>query len=173
MDRVDRWTAPLFVLFFVISGAELDLSVFMSIGIVLVGVAYIAARSLGKYFGAFASAKAMKCDGHIVKYLGITLLPQAGVALGMAIKASDAKTGLGETGAIVAQITLFAVLIYELVGPLLTKIALTKAGEIVPEGKQSAREEAWNILSKLHLDHRHERHAKHVERAEYNETKKQ
>lgn len=166
MDRVDRWTAPLFVLFFVISGAELDLSVFMSIGIVLVGVAYIAARSLGKYFGAFASAKAMKCDGHIVKYLGITLLPQAGVALGMAIKASDAKTGLGETGAIVAQITLFAVLIYELVGPLLTKIALTKAGEIVPEGKQSAREEAWNILSVLHLDHRHERHASHIEKAE-------
>ena len=166
MDRVDRWTAPLFVLFFVISGAELDLSVFMSIGIVLVGVAYIAARSLGKYFGAFASAKAMKCDGHIVKYLGVTLLPQAGVALGMAIKASDAKTGLGETGAIVAQITLFAVLIYELVGPLLTKIALTKAGEIVPEGKQSAREEAWNILSVLHLDHRHERHASHIEKAE-------
>ena len=166
MDRVDRWTAPLFVLFFVISGAELDLSVFMSIGIVLVGVAYIAARSFGKYFGAFASAKAMKCDSHIVKYLGVTLLPQAGVALGMAIKASDAKTGLGETGAIVAQITLFAVLIYELIGPLLTKIALTKAGEIVPEGKQSAREEAWNILSVLHLDHRHERHASHIEKAE-------
>ena len=166
MDRVDRWTAPLFVLFFVISGAELDLSVFMSIGIVLVGVAYIAARSFGKYFGAFASAKAMKCDSHIVKYLGVTLLPQAGVALGMAIKASDAKTGLGETGAIVAQITLFAVLIYELIGPLLTKIALTKAGEIVPEGKQSAREEAWHILSVLHLDHRHERHASHIEKAE-------
>ena len=166
MDRVDRWTAPLFVLFFVISGAELDLSVFMSVGIVLVGVAYIVARSVGKYVGAFSSAKAMKCDEHIVKYLGITLLPQAGVALGMAIKASDAETGLGETGAIVAQITLFAVLIYELVGPLLTKISLTKAGEIVPDGKMSAREEAWHILSVLHLDHRHERHASHIEKAE-------
>ena len=166
MDRVDRWTAPLFVLFFVISGAELDLTVFTSIGIVLVGVAYIVARSMGKYLGAFASAKAMKCDKQIVRYLGITLLPQAGVALGMAIKASDPVTGLGDTGAIVAQITLFAVLIYELVGPLLTKISLTKAGEIVPEGKMSAREEAWHILSKLHLDHRHERHASHIERAE-------
>ena len=166
MDRVDRWTAPLFVLFFVISGAELDLTVFTSIGIVLVGVAYIVARSIGKYLGAFASAKAMKCDKQIVRYLGITLLPQAGVALGMAIKASDPVTGLGDTGAIVAQITLFAVLIYELVGPLLTKISLTKAGEIVPEGKMSAREEAWHILSKLHLDHRHERHASHIERAE-------
>ena len=166
MDRVDRWTAPLFVLFFVISGAELDLSVFMNIGIVLVGVAYIVARSAGKYLGAFSSAKAMKRDNHIVKYLGVTLLPQAGVALGMAIKASDPVNGLGETGAIVAQITLFAVLIYELVGPLLTKIALTKAGEIVPEEKKSAREEAWNILSVLHIDHRHERHASHIERHE-------
>ena len=166
MDRVDRWTAPLFVLFFVISGAELDLSVFMNIGIVLVGVAYIVARSAGKYLGAFSSAKAMKCDNQIVKYLGVTLLPQAGVALGMAIKASDPINGLGEAGAIVAQITLFAVLIYELVGPLLTKIALTKAGEIVPEEKKSAREEAWNILSVLHIDHRHERHASHIERHE-------
>ena len=166
MDRVDRWTAPLFVLFFVISGAELDLSVFASIGIVLVGIAYILARSAGKYLGAFSSSKAMKCDKQIVKYLGITLLPQAGVALGMAIKASDPIDGLGETGAIVAQITLFAVLVYELIGPMLTKISLTKAGEITSEGKHSAREEAWNILSKLHLDHRHERHASHIEREE-------
>ena len=166
MDRVDRWTAPLFIIFFVISGAELDLSVFTSIGIVIVGVVYVIARSAGKYLGAFSSAKAMKCDKHIVNYLGLTLLPQAGVALGMAIKASDPKTGLGETGAIVAQITLFAVLVYELVGPMITKISLVKAGEITPEGKVSARDEAWNILSKLHLDHRHERHARHVERAE-------
>jgi Kef-type K+ transport system membrane component KefB len=166
MDRVDRWTAPLFVLFFVISGAELDLSVFASIGIVLIGIAYILARSAGKYIGAFSSAKAMKRDKQIVKYLGVTLLPQAGVALGMAIKASDPINGLGESGAIVAQITLFAVLVYELVGPLLTKISLTKAGEIVPEGKKSAREEAWSILSVLHIDHRHERHASHIERHE-------
>ena len=175
MDRVDRWTAPLFVLFFVISGAELDLSVFASIGIVLIGIAYIAARSAGKYLGAFSSAKAMKCDKQIVKYLGVTLLPQAGVALGMAIKASDPVNGLGESGAIVAQITLFAVLVYELIGPLLTKISLTKAGEIVPEGKKSARDEAWSILSVLHIDHRHERHASHIERHEdkkFNKDKK-
>lgn len=172
MDRVDRWTAPLFVLFFVISGAELDLTVFASAGIVIVGVVYILARSAGKCFGAFASSKAMKCDKPIVKYLGVTLLPQAGVALGMAIKASDPVSGLGETGAIVAQITLFAVLIYELIGPLLTKIALTKAGEIIPENKRSAREEAHNILSMLHIDIRHERHAKHVERHEESKDNK-
>ena len=172
MDRVDRWTAPLFVLFFVISGAELDLTVFMSLGIVLVGVAYILARSAGKYFGAFASSKAMKCDKQITRYLGVTLLPQAGVALGMAIKASDPVTGLGNTGAVVAQITLFAVLIYELIGPLLTKIALTKAGEIVAHEKVSARDEAWKILSKFHLDHPHEHHSRHFYREENNKAEK-
>jgi len=135
MDRVDRWTAPLFVLFFVFSGAELDLSVFKSVAIVIVGVVYIAARSLGKYSGAYLSAKSVKCSDRIVKYLGITLLPQAGVALGMALKAEE----LGPEGHIVASITLFAVLIYELIGPLLTKIALTKAGDITPEGRTSAR----------------------------------
>ena len=136
MDRVERWTAPLYVIFFVLSGAELDLSVFTSLSIVIVGVVYILSRSVGKYSGAFLSAKAVKSEPHIVKYLGITLLPQAGVALGMANKAS---AELGSTGAIVAQITLFAVLIYELVGPMLTKMALLSAGEIKPEEKTSSR----------------------------------
>ena len=131
-----------FVLFFVISGAELELSVFSEIMIILVGIAYIISRSLGKYSGAFASAKMTKCDDNIVKYLGITLLPQAGVALGMA-KAAEA---LGPEGHIVASITLFAVLVYELIGPTLTKIALTKAGDIKPEGKVSARDEAAKKL---------------------------
>ena len=142
MDRVDRWTAPLFILFFVISGAELELSVFTDLAIVGIGLIYILSRSAGKYSGAFLSAKATKCDSHIVKYLGITLLPQAGVALGMAIKAET----LGPEGEIVAQITLFAVLVYELIGPLLTKIALTKAGEIKPEHKVSARHQAIKAL---------------------------
>ncbi len=135
MDRVDRWTAPIFILFFVLSGAELELSVFTDFMIVLIGVVYILARSAGKYTGAFVSAKFAKCDDKIVKYLGVTLLPQAGVALGMALK--SAELGLP----IIANITLFAVLVYELIGPLLTKIALLKAGDINPEGKTSARHE--------------------------------
>ena len=98
-------------------------------------VVYIIFRSIGKYFGANISAKISGCDENIVKYLGITLLPQAGVALGMALKASE----LGPDGEIVANITLFAVLIYEIVGPMLTKIMLLKAGEINPEHKKSAR----------------------------------
>ncbi len=137
MDRLDRWTAPLFVLFFVLSGAELELSVFTNIAVVAVGVIYILVRCLGKYYGASFSARITKCDPNIIKYLGITLFPQAGVALGMAIKAQT----LGAEGAIVANITLFGVLIYELVGPLLTKISLQKAGEIKPEGRVSARDE--------------------------------
>ena len=137
MDRVDRWTAPLFVLFFVLSGAELELSVFLSGTILLVGVVYILSRSAGKYGGAYLSAKMTKCDDNIVKYLGVTLLPQAGVALGMAMKAASLPSG----GELVQNITLFAVLVYELIGPLLTKIALTKAGDINPEGKTSARHE--------------------------------
>lgn len=135
MGRIDKWTAPLFVLFFVLSGAELELAVFTDVAVVLIGIVYIASRSIGKYFGAYVSAKVSKCDDHIVKYLGVTLLPQAGVALGMAMKASE----LGSSGHLVANITLFAVLIYEIVGPLLTKIALTKAGDIKPEEKKSAR----------------------------------
>ena len=142
MDRADRWTAPILILFFVISGAELDLSVFADIAVVIIGIAYIASRSVGKYFGAGISARAVKCDSNIVKYLGITLLPQAGVALGMAIKA----VALGPEGEIVRNITLFAVLIYEIVGPFLTKLSLTAAGDIKAEGKTSAREEAKKAL---------------------------
>ncbi len=142
MDRLDRWTAPLFVLFFVLSGAELELGVFTDVAVVAIGLIYILTRCFGKYFGAFFSARATKCDPNIVKYLGITLFPQAGVALGMAIKAQT----IGAEGAIVANITLFGVLIYELVGPLLTKISLQKAGEIKPEERVSARDEHKKLL---------------------------
>ena len=130
MAKTERWTAPLFILFFVLSGAELDLSVFKSGAVVLVGVVYIIFRSAGKMLGASFSSKLMKCEPTIQKYLGITLLPQAGVALGMSIQVA---AELGQEGAIIRSIILFSVLIYELVGPLLTKIALTKAGEISPK----------------------------------------
>ena len=109
MDRVDKWTAPLFVLFFVISGAELDLRVFASSTVILIGILYILARSAGKYIGARLSAKAVKCEPQICKYLGITLLPQAGVALGMSVTVA---AELGSEGVIIRNIVLFAVLIY-------------------------------------------------------------
>lgn len=128
MAKTDRWTAPLFVLFFVISGAELDLTVFGDVTCVLIGLVYIVFRSLGKISGAAVSAQFMKCSPTIRKWLGITLLPQAGVALGMSLTVAE----LGADGAIIRSIVLFSVLVYELVGPMLTKIALTKAGEIHP-----------------------------------------
>lgn len=126
MERVDRWTGPLMVLFFVLSGAGLDFTVFSDWAIVLAGVVYIIFRSLGKISGASVAAKFTHCEPTIQKYLGITLLPQAGVSLGMSLTAMS----LGAPGLIVRNIALFAVLIYELVGPLLTRIALQKAGEI-------------------------------------------
>ena len=138
MDRLDRWTAPMFILFFVLSGAELDLSVITQGIIVLIGAVYIVFRCLGKYYGARLSSNMVNSPLNVKKYLGITLFPQAGVALGMAMKAST----FGAVGILVSNITLFSVLIYELVGPFLTKIALTKAGEIDPEGKRSARGKA-------------------------------
>ena len=127
MDRADKWTAPLFVLFFVLSGAELRLDILKSIPVVIVGVVYIISRSIGKYFGAFSSAKLMKCDPQIQKYLGITLLPQAGVALGMS---AIVLQTMGEDGVLIRNIVLFAVLVYEIFGPVLTKMALTKSGDI-------------------------------------------
>ena len=122
MDKTDKWTVPLFALFFVISGAELELNVFSDPAIIGIGAAYILSRSAGKYIGAFSSCKMAKCDEKTTRYLGVTLLPQAGVALGMSV-----------------TVMLFSVLVYELLGPVLTKIALTKAGDITEKPKEKER----------------------------------
>ena len=136
MDRLDRWVSPINILFFVLSGAELDLTILSNPLVLLVGVVYIASRSLGKISGAYTSCRATKCSPSIQKYLGITLLPQAGVALGMAAEAAQLSDGH-----MVRNVVLFSVLVYELVGPTLTRRALTAAGEIRPEGRTSARVE--------------------------------
>ncbi len=146
MERVDGWTTPLFIIFFVLSGAELDISVFSSGTILLIGVIFLAVRALGKWGGAGISAKIMKCSPNVCKYLGITLLPQAGVALGM----SQQVTEILKDGHLIRNVVLFSVLILELFGPLATKIALTKAGDIIPENKTSAR---GVIPSKHHGPH--------------------
>ena len=134
MERVDNWVMPLNVLFFVISGAELDLEILAQPVTIVVGVVYILARSAGKYYGADLSCHMTKQTKPICDNLGITLLPQAGVALGMAMTAATL-----ENGALARNVVLFAVLIYELVGPALTKRSLLAAGEIQPEGRTSAR----------------------------------
>lgn len=134
MDRVDRWTSPLNILFFVLSGAELDLKILVNPLVLLIGIVYIIFRSAGKISGAYLSCRMTGCNELVTKHLGITLLPQAGVALGMAITAANLSDG-----PVVRNVVLFSVLVYELVGPTLTKQSLLAAGEIRPEGKTSAR----------------------------------
>jgi len=129
MDRADKWTMPIYILFFVLSGAELDLSILSNGTVVLIGAIYIITRSIGKYGGAYLSAKALGLDKKVTNNLGITLLPQAGVALGMCMTAANS---LGQDGQTIRNIVLFGVLIYELVGPTLTKGALMRAGDITP-----------------------------------------
>ena len=165
MDRADDWSAPLLAVFFVISGAELRVEEFGGVTMVLIGVRYslgrgviyILFRSMGKYLGAHFSAKAVGCDEKTVKYLGITLLPQAGVALGMCVSAQE----LGAAdGLLVRNIVLFSVLIYELVGPLLTKEALTAAGEITAKPKEVLERRAKALAEAEPKEFLEEREAK-------------
>ena len=130
MNGADEWEAPLLIIFFVLSGAELNLHMLSSVTVIVAGLVYIISRSLGKYLGAYISCTISKCEKNVVKYLGVTLLPQAGVALGMS---SLAMTSLPGDGELVRSITLFGVLIFELIAPTMTRIALTKAGEIKPQ----------------------------------------
>ena len=153
MSRADSWSKPLLIVFFVISGAELDLSVFLKPILVLVGLVYIISRCVGKYFGAMWSAKAMKCSPDIIKYLGITLFPQAGVALGMVSTVTKDGVIGADVAGVVRFVILFAVLIYEIFGPVATKWALTKAGDITEKPANSSKR-------RVNLPH-FERHAKH------------
>ena len=134
MERIESWSVPLNVLFFVISGAELDMEVLIQPVTILVGIIYILARSVGKYYGAVSSCMLTKQSKSITANLGITLFPQAGVALGMALTAASLPDG-----ALTRNVVLFAVLVYELVGPALTKRSLLAVGDIKPEGRTSAR----------------------------------
>ena len=147
MKASDKWTSPLFALFFVISGAELQLDVFLDIAIVGIGLVYIVFRCLGKYFGAYFSARVTHCEPSTCRYLGITLFPQAGVALGMCAIVAEQ---LGEVGSLIRNITLFAVLVYEIFGPLATKWALTRAGDIhaMPEEVKNRRHHKLLALGK-------------------------
>ena len=127
IEQCDRFTPPLFMLFFVLSGADLNLSVLPTVG--LLGVSYLLFRSLGKWVGAFIGSSLVKAEPNVRKYLGYTLLPQAGVAIGMTQLAMQV---IPEYGVTVRAVILAGTLVYELIGPVITKVALTKAGEIAP-----------------------------------------
>ena len=124
-DLCDFFTPPLFELFFVVSGAGLDVSVLPQIGVM--GAIYVVVRCVGKYLGAFIGAKIMKAPDAVAKYIGPTLIPQAGVAIGLTIVAQSV---VPHYAAQVRAVILCGTLIYELVGPAITKITLKKAGEI-------------------------------------------
>lgn len=141
MEKTDRWTSPMFALFFVISGAQLELGFFTDGMVVLLGLIYIVFRSLGKYFGAFFSAKWTGCPKKVYKHLGSALLPQAGVALGMCVTARK----LGKSSNLICNITLFAILVYELFGPVITKQALTHAGDIQPMSEEVRNRRQINL----------------------------
>lgn len=141
MEGTDRWTPIVLMLFFVLSGADLDVTMFKDPLLLVCIVIYILFRCCGKYFGTVAGAAITKSEPNVRKYLGITLFPQAGVAIGMATmcKSEFEKAGFSEVGRKIVTITMCAVMIYELVGPVLTKWALAKAGEIAPENLRKRR----------------------------------
>ena len=147
-DFMDRFTSPIYMLFFVISGASLDLSVFASsTGLIVLALALIYAvmRFAGKWLGTFGAAKITRAEPAVQKYLGFCLVPQAGVAIGLASTASvsfgsSSDSSVAAIGAMVLAIVLTSTLIYEIVGPISTKIALAKAGEITLERKTAANE---------------------------------
>ena len=139
IERIDQFTPPIYMLFFVISGANLNITIFASkdaLLVVIIAIIYIIMRSVGKWGGAFVSSKITKAEPQVQKYLGFTLLPQAGVAIGLATTSSQsfAKLGLEKESSLILAVILTATIVYELFGPLVTKIALYKAGEISREG---------------------------------------
>ena len=138
VERIDQFTPPLYMLFFVISGASLDITIFASknaLTVVIVALVYIIFRCLGKWTGAFTSAKITKSEPTVQKYLGFTLFPQAGVAIGLASTASQTlgDLGLANEASLILAVILTATIVYELFGPIITKVSLAKAGEISPQ----------------------------------------
>ena len=125
LDIADTVTPPIFLMFFVISGAELNLFILPKIG--LLGVAYILARVAGKIGGASLGAVIARSKPTVQKYIGFTLIPQAGVAIGLSLMAAKVLPDIGET---IQAVILCGTFVYELIGPVCTKLALTGAGEI-------------------------------------------
>ena len=140
LDILDRFTSPIFMMFFVLSGASLDLSIFFNekgLIVLVIAIVYIIFRVIGKYLGAFTGASITKCEPQVRKYLGLALVPQAGVAIGLATTANKLFNELGdfESASLVLAVVLTSTLVYELAGPLVAKYALTKSGDIPKEEK--------------------------------------
>lgn len=133
MDRLDQITPIIYMLFFVLSGANLNLTIFASEQVLIlfvIALTYALFRAGGKYFGSYLSMGIVRCEPQVKKYFGFTLIPQAGVAIGLATSASRSLGNGHSLGALIVACILMSTIIYELVGPVITKISLQKAGEI-------------------------------------------
>lgn len=156
-ERMEMFTPPIFMLFFVISGASLDITIFASknaLIILVIALVYLISRSIGKWMGAFTSSKMVKAPSTVQKYLGFALIPQAGVAIGLASTASSTLVAEGRLlvdevgeitevgqqlvtyGGMILAIILASTIVYEIIGPIVTKVALTKANEIKRSEKE-------------------------------------
>ncbi len=126
LSIADRFTPPLFIAFFTIAGLELNISVIKSVGVI--GLGYMVFRVIGKMLGVYVAASITKAEENVRKYLGLALIPQAGVAIGLSLLAE--KSLPPEYGQPIRTIVLAGTVIYELIGPLASKYALIKAGDI-------------------------------------------
>ena len=141
LDVMDRFTSPVYMMFFVISGASLELTIFFNgdgLVVVLIALTYLVFRVIGKWSGAFAGATITRCEPQVKKYLGFALVPQAGVAIGLSKTAYKLFSqyediAMQKTGALILAIILTSTLVYELFGPMVAKFALKKAHEIPEE----------------------------------------
>ena len=140
LDVMDRFTSPVYMMFFVISGASLDLTIFFNGDglVVLIALTYLIFRVIGKWSGAYVGATITRCEPQVKKYLGFALVPQAGVAIGLSTTAYKlfsqySDPYMQKTGALILAIVLTSTLVYELVGPMVAKFALKKAHEIPEE----------------------------------------
>lgn len=142
LDRMEQFTPPIYMLFFIISGASLDFNLFSDEGglgsiILILSSVYIVVRCLGKWLGAYTGSVISKAEPEVKKYLGFTLFPQAGVAIGLATLASqEFAEDIPEYASVLLAVILLATIVYEILGPVLSKIALTKAGDIVVDKKK-------------------------------------
>lgn len=123
-STVNSFTPPIHLMFFAFAGASLDLSVLSQIG--LLGTGYVASRFFGKVLGASAGAKLAGSDPKIVKYIGLALLPQGGISIGLSMVVARELPSISTN---VITLILFSVLVFEIMGPILAKYAITKAGE--------------------------------------------
>ena len=148
-DSINGFIAPVYVLFFTLAGASLDLSILLSVG--MLGVAYVIARASGKIIGAWVGAKSVKADPMVTKNLGYALLPQGGISIGLLV---IVRSQLPEYAANIGTIIMFSVLIYEVTGPIFAKLAIQKAGEINGLGRiqKKRRNMKTNLVNDSLLD---------------------